>query len=332
VALVLGVLPAKGAGRAVADYHPRWMGLWASRLMAFDRFNTTPATDKALERVACLQPNCWHVPRCVAVIGSSDPAVVVRRALIRYLFISVAAMEKALIAIMKEAGVPEEVRAKIEEKGWTKVRLFSKMFSSDSEAKQQGPERLGFKERPDQDVVAACIAMAWEDAQAAAKTMADAKAESASRSSVGAQPIKKELFNAMVDEWKTSHADEMPPIEERGSETFLGILHDAMSMDQVPIVSLKQRVSDVDQHTKLSSRLPRMDETRQGWISENFEQQFLRNTENSYREATTTWTTSILMTVGILTEKEKVQVKKHHLTRFLDKYFLKCGIISGITS
>ena len=79
-------------------------------------------------------------------------------------------MEKAQIAIMKEAGVPEEVRAKIEENGWTKVRLFSKMFSSDSEAKQQGPERLGFKERPDQDVVAACIAMAWEDAQAAAKT------------------------------------------------------------------------------------------------------------------------------------------------------------------
>ena len=126
-------------------------------------------------------------------------------------------MDSKLKEIFQENAISEDVRKSIESAGWTTIRLFSKVFSSDSDAKDKAAAKFKFVGVPDEEVTAAKIALAWEDAVSAAKALKQEK-EDAHAPSEGTH--KSDL---MEKQWMSAHDGATPPMQTKGSPALLGI-------------------------------------------------------------------------------------------------------------
>ena len=63
----------------------------------------------------------------------------------------------------------------------------------------------------------------------------------------------------------------------KGSPTFLGPLYPAPAAGKGPIVSLRQCVSHMDQHTKMMARPPKFNDKEESWVAELQETKFMKN-------------------------------------------------------
>jgi len=192
-------------------------------------------------------------------------------------------MEADLKEIFGMFEIPEAVRASVETAGWTSVRLFGKLFASDAEAKAKAPAKFNFQSSADVEVVAAKFAIAWEEALAASTMLKEDKLAASNPSEGCHMPIGQESTEMMDSAWKQAHDGELPPMSAKGSPAFLGLLYPALAAGKIPIVSLRQCVSDMDQHTKMTARRPKFNDKKESWSSEVQETKFLKATADSRR-------------------------------------------------
>ena len=108
-------------------------------------------------------------------------------------------MDSKLKEIFHQNAISEDVRKTVESAGWTTIRL-AKVFSSDSDAKDKAAAKFKFAGEPDEEVTAAKISLAWEDAVSAAKTLKQEK-EDAHAPSEG--PTKR-LVKSLRILWRSS--------------------------------------------------------------------------------------------------------------------------------
>ena len=231
-------------------------------------------------------------------------------------------IQTELRTICSQYKITYHVQSELGRLGYTTVEMFSTLYTSEDALAREAPAELTFRPTDPNHTPETSkrerirLTLAWNHARNIREHRQKLMTSNTQEDDIRLL-VQGSIRESAEEVWNTKHGAK-PPLEDQGTDAFLGRIYKDMGSGTIGIYPQRQRVGRLDNHTKTTTRKRDAD----GAIKETeVEEAIPPATIQDLRHQTTVLSTSLVMISYVLPTIPAVQVSKQDLDEYYSWFF-----------